>query len=88
MRRHIAMALLFSGLPTSALADETARVSNLAKTGVNTGIIGVVVVALVFIGGLFTAALHGGGKRKNGQADDSESDKTDTQDDRSMGKAE
>lgn len=65
-------APLFGGLPTSALADETARVSDLAKTGANTGIIGVVVVVLAF----------------NGQADDSESDKTDTQDDRSMGEAE
>lgn len=63
--------LLFGGLPTSALADETARVSDLAKTGANTGIISVVVVALAF----------------NGQADDSESDKTDTQDDKSMGEA-
>lgn len=66
----------------------TAGVSDLAQTGVNTGIIGVVVVALVFIGGLLTVALHGGRKRKNGQADDSESDKTDTQDDKSMGEAE
>lgn len=66
----------------------TAGVSDLAQTGVNTGIIGVVVVALVFIGGLLTVALHGGRKRKNGQADDSESDKTDTQDDRSMGESE
>lgn len=61
--------------PTShrrRVADEAARVSDLAKTGANTGIISVVVVALAF----------------NGQADDSESDKTDTQDDKSMGEAE
>lgn len=72
MRRHVAMPLLFGGLPTSALSDKAARVSDLVKIGANTGIISVVVVALAF----------------NGQADDSESDKTDTQDDRSMGEAE
>lgn len=66
----------------------TAGVSDLAQTGVNTGIIGAVVVALVFIGGLLAVALHGGKKRKNSQADDSESDKTDTQDDKSTGEAE
>ena len=59
----------------------TAGVSDLAQTGVNTGIIGLVIVVLVAVGGLLAVAVKKLGKRnRKDSSDEMPSDKAETED--------